>query len=102
MDKKTNAYQESDLVDVYDASGVKLDPVPKRWVGTDLLPVGVTDKAPKGADEPAEVVVPDGDPHDGWTVPQIDKYAEAKGVTFDSDVKTKAAKLAVLVPAPQA
>lgn len=37
---------ESDYVSVYDADGNELEhKVPKAWVGTDLLPPGVTGKA---------------------------------------------------------
>lgn len=96
MNKKTKAYEESDFVDVYDEAGTKLDPVPKQWVGTDLLQPGVTDKAPEGADQ---VKLPDGKPDDSWTVPQLKKFAADADPVIDlGDAKKKDDILKIVAP----
>lgn len=45
-------YEEKDFVEVFDADGIQLPSVPKEWVGTRLLPKGVsTSKAGKSKSE---------------------------------------------------
>ena len=51
---KNDRYEESDFVKVVDGAGnVQPDAVPKKWVGTDLLPDGFK-VAPKAAVKDAE------------------------------------------------
>lgn len=99
MDKKTNQYDKDDFVDVVDENDVPLEaPVPKRWLGTDLLPPGTkkatakaTDKTP---DKPVEI--PAGEPTTEWTVPQVDKYAADNKVDL-GEAKNKGEKLPLIV-----
>lgn len=54
MAQNKDAYGEGDFVKVVDTGGnVQPDPVPKAWVGTDLLPEGWK-QAPKAAVAAAE------------------------------------------------
>lgn len=76
---KDNTYTEKDFVDVYDEQGNKLDPVPKKWLGTDLLPTGVSDKKPAGA---GEVTIPDGEPSEEWTGDQLKAYAKREDLSL--------------------
>jgi hypothetical protein len=79
---KNTLYTDKDFVDVYDGNGVKLGPVPKSWLGTDLLPAGVTDKAP--ASDKADVVIPDGDASEDWTADQLKAYAKRENIALGS------------------
>lgn len=94
---KNTLYTENDFVDVYDANGVKLDSVPKAWVGTDLLPAGVTDKAPKSDDD---VKIPDGDPSEDWTVPQLTAWATKQEPPVDLGGATKKDDIVAIVVKP--
>jgi len=95
MNKNTLVYEDKDLVDVYTEHGVKLDPVPKRWVGTDLLPPGVTTTKPA---DPDEVVIPDGKPSDDWKVDQLKAYAKRENIEL-GDATKKDDILAKVTPA---
>lgn len=80
--KNKTLFTDSDFVDVYDGNGVKLDPVPKSWLGTDLVPEGVTNKAPKS--EKDDVVIPDGDASEDWTADQLKAYAKRENIALGS------------------
>jgi hypothetical protein len=79
---KNTLYTDKDFVDVYDGNGVKLDPVPKSWLGTELLPDGVTDKAPKSDKD--DVVIPEGNASEDWTAEQIKAYAKRENIALGS------------------
>lgn len=99
---KDNQYEKSDFVDVVDENDVPLEaPVPKKWLGTDLLPQG-TKKAGKSADKKTDPVkVPDGVPTSEWTHEQLDAYASAQDSKVDvSKASNKDEKLALLVKTP--
>lgn len=94
------AYSAKDFVDIVDKDGNALDPVPKTWLGTDLVPAGVTKagkggKASKSEESDNAVEVPEGDPSDAWSVKQIDAYAADHGIDL-SGASNKADKLAVI------
>lgn len=93
-------YTEKDFVDVVDGEGNALDPVPKQWLGTDLVPAGVkkagkASKSDGGSSSSDKVEVPEGDPSEDWTVKQIDAYAAGHGIDL-GDASNKADKLAVI------
>lgn len=96
---KDNLYEEKDYVDVVDEHGVPLEaPVPKSWIGTDLLPPGAK-KAGK-ADKADDVVeVPEGAPTADWTVPQLTAYAARESIEL-GDAKKKDDIVKIVVPAP--
>lgn len=97
---KDNQYESKDFIDVVDEHDNPLpDPVPKRWLGTDLLPPGVKKASAKSTEktsDPKAVEIPEGEPTEAWTVPQIDKYAEVNEVDL-GDVKKKDEKLPLIV-----
>jgi hypothetical protein len=89
-DNTLKPYKESDFVDVVDAAGDPLEhPVPKAWLGTDLLEAGVkkAGKASKssGSTGGSGSTGSDGAPagnasRDDWVA-----YAKAQGAT-DADL----------------
>lgn len=90
-------YADKDFVQVVrEGSDEPLpDLVPKSWLGTDLLEDDVVEF--KGGSKPTEpVTIPEGEPTDKWTVPQIDLYAETHTVDLGS-ASTKGEKLPVIV-----
>lgn len=96
-------YKDSDLVDVVDENDVPLEaPVPKKWIGTDLLPAGTKKAGKKAADKKTgddPVEVPDGAPTADWTVPQLTAYAAAQEPPIDlGDAKKKDDIVALVVP----
>ena len=70
------------------------DPVPRSWLGTDLLPDDVVEFKPAKADPPVEI--PEGEPGEKWTVAQIDAYAAEHEVDLGGASK-KDEKLALIV-----
>lgn len=102
MDKKTNAYEESDFVDVVDENDVaQADPIPKQWLGTELAPglkkADSSSSSKKKDDKPVEI--PEGLPTDEWTVPQLTAYAAKQEPPIDlGDAKKKDDILAKVVP----
>jgi hypothetical protein len=102
MDKKTNAYDDSDFVEVVDANDVPLpDPVPKRWLGTDLLAPGVKKATAKSVDKtPEPVEIPEGLPAESWTVPQLTKWASLQEPPVDLEGKTKKDDIVAIVVKP--
>lgn len=105
-DTASTTYTEKDFVDVVDEQGNELPPIPKRWLGTDLVPAGVVKADGKSAKsdkaDDGEVKIPEGEPSEEWTGKQLDAYAAAKNVTFDKDVKNKAQKVEALAAAAAA
>lgn len=90
-------YAEKDYVQVgYEGASEPLpDAVPKTWLSTDLLPDGVVEfKASTKADAPVEI--PDGEPTEKWTVPQIELYGTEHDVDLASASK-KDEKLALII-----
>ena len=85
-------YKKSDIVDVVDENDQPLGSVPKQWIGTDLLPASAK-KAGKSQSSSEPVEVPDGEPTEKWTVPQLDLYASEKSVDGYGEAKDKKAKL---------
>lgn len=100
---KDNQYEEKDFVDVVDENDVPLEaPVPKRWLGTDLLPPGTKKAAAKTTDPaPARPVeIPAGEPVAEWTVPQLTAWAAAQEPPVDLDGKTKKDDIVAIVVKP--
>lgn len=103
---KDNQYEDKDFVDVVDENDVPLEaPVPKRWLGTDLLPPGTKKAGAKSADKVPDktnetpVGIPEGDPTEEWTIKQIDAYAEREKIDLKDAGKAKAEKLAAIAAA---
>lgn len=93
-DKGVKLYTEDDMVDAtFGGEEVK---IPKKWVGTEYADGYVVDGK---ADE---VVIPDGDPEDAWTIKQIDAYAEREGIDLSKVANKKADKIAAILEAKTA
>lgn len=60
----SDAYAEKEFVEVVDADGNPLDgfahPVPKSWIGTDLLPAGAKKKSGRSGGRSTEPSAPSG------------------------------------------
>lgn len=98
-----NIYGESDFVQVKqgDSDEPLPDPVPKKWIGTDLLPDDVTlfEGGKSSAKSDAPVVIPEGDPTDKWTLKELDAYAEREKIDLSSAGAKKDERLAAIVAA---
>jgi len=104
---KFKIYEDSDYVEVaLDGADEPLsDRVPKSWIGTDLLPDGVVEYktgSASAAKEDEPVKIPDGDPSDGWTVKQLDAYAERENIDLSSAGTKKDERFAAIVEAKTA
>lgn len=89
-------YAEKDYVQVAHEGAAEPfpDPVPRTWLGTDLLPDDVVEFKSAKADPPVDI--PEGEPTEKWTVPQIDAYAAKHEVDLGGASK-KDEKLALIV-----
>lgn len=92
-------YTAKDMVKVVDEAGNDLAPVPKSWLGTDLLPVGVKAKKGGSKSEPTKSKSeggskskgkPEGEPAGNASAAEWESYArEFKGASED-DLKDEA------------
>ncbi len=85
-----SVYTKKDVVERVDILTGETVTIPKKWIGTEYEQGYV-----KAAEE---VAIPEGNPEDAWTVPQIDAYAAREAIDF-GDATTKPKKLEVIAAA---